>query len=313
MTVHEHSLLDDPTKEENITPPSIEVASSNGTHPPPPDPVQQLYDEYGGQLDAEHNATMHIAPIDIHQHVAPEHQPLVHEAGQGGAVVGMLVGGPIGCALVGFGAAYAVRKDNALGRAARTLGQYTRHAKQKISHERHVRHVYEQSVKTVNKLCEDTNTTEEQQYAAVAGTEPRAGHQQPRTDNNTDPKNKNIAFRTRAFFRTGWTTTTQFTKDHQLVEKGVEGTGKGIEFVGDTFNTLKDKCGTLVLLPTRRTPMTTTTTNTDTPTTQNTSTRTSTSSTLFNAHDDATKHEFDSTSTVTASHDSTNLLLPESR
>jgi len=289
MTVHEHSLLDDPTKEENITPPS-----SSEVAPPPPDPVQQLYDDYGGHLDTEHNATMYSAPLDIHQHVAPEHQPLVHEAGQGGAVVGLLVGGPLGCALVGFGAAYAVRKDNALGRAARTLGQYTRHAKHTVSHERHVRHVYEHSVRTVNTLCEDTNTTtamEAQQYAAVAGTAPRAGHHQP-----PDPTNKNIAFRTREFFRTGWTTTTQFTKDHQLVEKGVEGTGKGIEFVGDTFNTIKDKCGTLVL-PTRRTPTTTTET-------QNTSTRTSTSSTLFNAHDDATKHEFDSTtSTAAASHD----------
>lgn len=112
MTVHEHSLLDDPTKEENIIPPSssIEVegvAISTPPPPPSPDPVQQLYDDYGGHLDTEHNATMHIAPLDIHQHVAPEHQPLVHEAGQGGAVVGLLVGGPLGCALVGFGAAYA--------------------------------------------------------------------------------------------------------------------------------------------------------------------------------------------------------------
>ena len=296
MTVHEHSILDDSTKEENIIPPnSIEVedVAMNKTNPPPPlDPVQQLYDEYGGQLETEHNATMHIAPLDIHEHVAPEHQPLVHEAGQGGAVVGMLVGGPIGCAVVGFGAAYAVRKDNALGRAARTLGQYTLQAKHKISHERHVRHVYEQSVNTVNKLCEDPNTTtEEQKYAAVAGTEQRAGQQQP------DPKNKNIAFRTREFFRTGWTTTTQFTKDHQIVEKGVEGTGKGIEFVGDTFNTIKDKCGTVVM-PTRRTKTTTTTTDT-----HNTSTRTSTSSNIFNAHDGDTKPEFDSTSTAAASHD----------
>ena len=252
--------------------------------------------------DDDHDTTTPLLQpkkkIDIYNSVAPEHQPLVHEAGQGGAIVGFFAAGPIGAVVGGFGAAYAVRKDNALGRAARTLGQYTRHAKHTVSHERHVRHVYEQAVRTVNTLCEDTNTTtmEEQQYAAVAGTEPRAGHHQP-----PDPTNKNIAFRTRAFFRTGWTTTTQFTKDHQLVEKGVEGTGKGIEFVGDTFNTIKDKCGTLVL-PTRRTPTTTTTTDTTT-TTQNTSTRTSTSSTLFNAHDDATKHEFDSTSTAAASHD----------
>lgn len=302
MTVQEQSILDDPTKDRNTTPPSIEVEgvainNSNCTNPPP-DPVQQLYDEYGGQLEVEHNAKMHIAPIDIHQHVAPEHQPLVHEAGQGGAVVGMLVGGPIGCALVGFGAAYAVRKDNALGRAARTLGQYTLHAKQTVSHERHVRQVYDTTMNTVNKLCEDTRT--EETRSAAVGT-PTAGTE-TREDNN---ENKNMAFRTREFFCTGWTTTTQFTKEHQIVEKGVEGTGKGIEFVGDTFNTIKDKCGTV--MPTRRTHTTTTTD------THNTSTSTSTSSNIFNAQEDDMNQELDSTSTAAASHDYTNLLIPKSR
>jgi len=57
--------------------------------------------------------------IDITASVAEEDKYLVRPAGMGGAILGFLMGGPILSLLLGFGSAYAVRRQDTAGDAAR--------------------------------------------------------------------------------------------------------------------------------------------------------------------------------------------------
>merc|ERR1719464_1643440 len=57
--------------------------------------------------------------------------------------------------------------------------------------------------------------------------------------NNDENEKKNIAYKTRAFAVSSWNAASKFTKDNQLIERGVEGTGKGIDLVGETISKLR--------------------------------------------------------------------------
>jgi len=156
--------------------------------------------------DNDHDTTTPLLQpkkkIDIYNSVAPEHQPLVHEAGQGGMVVGLLVGGPLGCALVGFGAAYAVRKPDGLGKAARSLGKATLSAKTKlgqVEQDHQYGHRASRAIKKITPTCAQT------------------------------------------WSRTSWHAATNFTHDHQLLERGVEGTGRGIEYLSRNLSRIQHR------------------------------------------------------------------------
>eukprot|EP00538_Stauroneis_constricta_P002179 CAMPEP_0119558180 /NCGR_PEP_ID=MMETSP1352-20130426/10275_1 /TAXON_ID=265584 /ORGANISM="Stauroneis constricta, Strain CCMP1120" /LENGTH=267 /DNA_ID=CAMNT_0007605455 /DNA_START=82 /DNA_END=885 /DNA_ORIENTATION=+ len=62
-----------------------------------------------------------------------EHSHLQTPSGIAGAVVGMFVGGPIVSAIVGFGSAYAVRKQGTGGDIARSLGEVALKAQEKAA------------------------------------------------------------------------------------------------------------------------------------------------------------------------------------
>ena len=63
--------------------------------------------------------------IDITKDVAEEDKHLVQPAGVGAAIVGTIFFGPILGPLLGFSAAYGVRKNNSAGNLARAVGELT--------------------------------------------------------------------------------------------------------------------------------------------------------------------------------------------
>jgi len=148
--------------------------------------------------------------IDITELVAKEDKHLVQPAGVGAAVVGFIFGGPILSALLGFSAAYAVRKKNGAGDFARSLGKLTKSVEGKTSEIEKKNHFIEKTTKSINNFCDDE-------------------------------EEKSVAFKTRAFLVSSWIAASNYTKENQLLERGVEETGKGLEFIGTNIAKLQGK------------------------------------------------------------------------
>jgi len=148
--------------------------------------------------------------IDITKSVVEEDKHLVRPAGVGAAVFGFVFGGPILSALLGFSAAYAVRKKDSAGNLARALGELTISAQEKTARLEEKTRIGEKTTKSINDFCDDE-------------------------------REESLAFKTRAFLVSVWLNATKFTKDNQLIERGVEGTGKGLEFIGKSFEKLTGK------------------------------------------------------------------------
>lgn len=158
------------------------------------------------------DATENTARIDITRSVPDEQKHLVTPAGVGGAVLGFLLGGPILSALLGFGSAYAVRKDGTAGDVARSVGEVTISVKDKAG-EFEEKHGYGSRTKKA-------------------------------IDDFTSDKSRNsLLFKTRAFVVSTWLATTRYAREHQLLERGVENTGKGMEYVADVIGGRVKKCG----------------------------------------------------------------------
>jgi hypothetical protein len=203
MTLQEKSVLDECTDSH----PTIVEESMRASNSGPVD--SSTIAASSTIVDNDDDKQPIIEPIDITQSVPKEEKNLVKEAGQGGALLGFLFGGPIGCALLGFGSAYAVRKkDSCLGDTARGLAELTISVKEKASTVEEKHHFYKRSKTAIDNVCDDKNE-------------------------------KSIAFKTRAFVVSSWLAATKFAKEKQLVEKGVEGTGKGIEYVGSAISSLR--------------------------------------------------------------------------
>ena len=146
--------------------------------------------------------------IDVTELVPEEEKHLVKPAGVGGAIVGFIFGGPILSALVGFGAAYAIRKNNGAGDAARALGELTI------------------SVQDTAAKIEEKNKYFEKTKASVG-----------------DISNK-LPSKARGFLVSNWLAVSNYTKENQLIERGVEGTGKGFEFISSSISQLRKKSDT---------------------------------------------------------------------
>jgi hypothetical protein len=152
--------------------------------------------------DPEHHSSRSssTARIDITQSVPDDQKHLVAPAGVGAAVLGFLLGGPILSALLGFGSAYAVRKDGTAGDVARSVGEVTLSVKQ-------------------------TAVTIEEKHGFF-------GRTKKAVDDITGNETRNsLAFKTRVAIVSSWRAVANFTREHQLIERGVENTGKGIEYV----------------------------------------------------------------------------------
>jgi hypothetical protein len=160
--------------------------------------VPLLEDEHNADDDCD-TTTPLLQPkkkIDIYNSVSEENKHLVKEAGQGGALVGFFAAGPIGAVVGGFGSAYAVRKPDGLGKAARSLGKVTLSAKTRAAPS-----VYgaSRAIKKVTPNC------------------------------------------VQAWSRKSWNSATNFTHDHQILERGVEGTGRGFEYLSRNLSRIQHR------------------------------------------------------------------------
>jgi hypothetical protein len=144
--------------------------------------------------------------IDIYSQVPDDHKHLVKPALVGGAVFGMLLGGPIVSVLLGFGSAYSVRKqDAAIGDIARGVGEITEQVQHKAV-----------EVETKHQYCHRIRSSVEN-YCK----------EQP---------DDSWVNRTKSVIASAWSSTVKYTHENQLIERGVEGTGRGIEYLSNVFS-----------------------------------------------------------------------------
>ena len=148
--------------------------------------------------------------IDITKDVAEEDKHLVQPAGVGAAIVGTIFFGPILGPLLGFSAAYGVRKNNSAGNLARAVGELTSSVQETADKIEEKNRFREKTTDAINNFCDKGGET-------------------------------SISFKTRQFLVTTWLSLATFTKERQLIERGVEGTGKGLEAIGRAFDRLLGK------------------------------------------------------------------------
>jgi hypothetical protein len=201
MTGKEQSILDDSYTYE---PPAVVAESLRSNQ------ENEAAPTFSPSTSSEHDDdSVEVPRIDITKDVPDDQKHLVMPAGVGGAVVGFVLGGPVGSAVLGFGSAYAVRKKNCAGNAARALGELTFSVQQKAA-EIEDKHGYcQRSVSAINKQCEKSQTS--------------------------------AAYKTREFVVSSWKSMENYTRRHQLIERGVEGTGKGVEYVDKVITGKKNK------------------------------------------------------------------------
>lgn len=136
----------------------------------------------------------------------PQQPDLVAPSGVAGAVIGMLLGGPILGAITGFGTAYAVRKEGSTGEVARALGELAL------------------SVKATGEQWEEKHH--------LWGTTKRA----------IDEADSDLAIKAKTLMATSWKAAVELNEEHNILERGVETTGKGLEFLAEKLQSLsKDK------------------------------------------------------------------------
>ena len=195
MTANEQSKLDDFSFEPpSVVAEAIDVRGKETTAtptPPPPTSSKTSVSTEDTEIEGER--------IDITKDVPEGQKHLVGPAGVGGAVVGLVLGGPVGSAFLGFGSAYAVRKENKAGDAARALGEMTLSVKNKAIEIEDKHRYMERSVTAINSTCEKSKCT--------------------------------LLHKTKKAVVDTWTTLERCTKRKQLLERGVEGTGRGVEYV----------------------------------------------------------------------------------
>jgi hypothetical protein len=132
--------------------------------------------------------------------IPEEDARLVAPSGVAGAVVGLILGGPILAAIAGFGSAYAVRKEGPTGDIARSMGEVALSAKQKTEELEKKHHFIE------------------------------------RTKNAVDRTESKIVWNVRKSVVSSWDSAVEYSRQYQLLERGVEGTGRGFEYLADRIS-----------------------------------------------------------------------------
>lgn len=141
-------------------------------------------------------------PPEVVPSLDPQQQDLVAPSGIAGAVVGLLLGGPIIGAIAGFGSAYAVRKEGVAGDAARALGEVAL------------------SVRATGQEWEEKH------------------HVWRDTKRSIQHADSKIAIKARTLMEKGWQSAVELNRQHNLLERGVEGTGQGFEYVAEKIQSI---------------------------------------------------------------------------
>jgi len=125
-------------------------------------------------------------------------------SGMTGAVLGFLLGGPILSALCGFGAAYVSQKDGAPGDAARAIGDIGISVKNKAAEVDKKHHIVERTSEAANGAWEGAKKYD-QKY--------------------------NVLEKSKRFTVDAWQSFVKFVRERRLLQRGVDGVGRGYEFV----------------------------------------------------------------------------------
>jgi hypothetical protein len=125
-------------------------------------------------------------------------------SGVAGMVVGLLLFGPIVGAITGFGSAYSTKKDGPAGDIARAMGDIALAIGDKAI-----------------ELDQKHRLVEKSHDAIVAGWEKAKA---------LDQKHQ-ILIKVKDFVVFSWKETVEFTRRHRLLERGVQGVGRGFEWL----------------------------------------------------------------------------------
>ena len=147
---------------------------------------------------------------ETHHNLTPEEQEraiLEQSSGLTGAAIGFLFGGPILAAIAGFGAAYAVRKDNSVGENARSLGKFGLSVNDKAKELDQQHHISDKTKQALGSAW-----------------------------GQVEKLDRNVASRIQEFVVNSWAKSVAYTKEHKLIERGVENTGRGFEFIASKIS-----------------------------------------------------------------------------
>ena len=134
-----------------------------------------------------------------------EERTRITAAGVGSGVVGLLIGGPIGALILGFGGAYAAeKKDGVVGDTARAVGDVALSIKGKSKEIDEKHHVVDKSKELANKALEKAKQVD---------------------------RDHKVLEKAKVFIIYSWTATVDFVRRHNLIERGVNGVGKGFCWV----------------------------------------------------------------------------------
>jgi len=175
-------------------------------------PVRELGDRTkSSDAVSEHLSRLESAeswaiPVSTTANSSPEQPDLSAPSGIAGAVVGLLLGGPIIGAIAGFGTAYAVRKEGSPGEVARAMGELAL------------------SIKATGQEWEEKH------------------HLLDSTKRAIDQADSDLAVKTKALMTTTWKAAVELNNEHHILDRGVETTGKGLEYLAAKIQSLsKDK------------------------------------------------------------------------
>jgi hypothetical protein len=179
-------------------PPSIrDVVVNTPLNTPPPAPRDFTpADNQGGPIISALTTTSQ-------QMRDPEHDRMV-ASGTAGAVIGLLIGGPFLAAFAGFGSAYATQKDGAAGDTARALGDVALTVKEKARDLNAKHHIVDKFKKVAGETWEKAQELD---------------------------RNHHILEQLKALLIFSWEALIDFVRRRRLLEKGVDGVGRGIEYI----------------------------------------------------------------------------------
>jgi hypothetical protein len=162
-------------------------------------PVEQVDDQQPSVLRSIRNGES-----SSNTHHSPNEKMVA--SGTTGAVLGFLFGGPILSALLGFGAAYVSKTNGAPGDAARALGDVGVSVKKTAIEVDEKHHIVEKSTKVASSAWDGAK-----QY---------------------DQKH-NVLDTTKHFAVANWQSFVHFIHERRILQKGVDGFGRGYEFVAE--------------------------------------------------------------------------------
>jgi hypothetical protein len=202
-----------PTTATRHQPPSTPPPSyRNVVHTPPtPRDFTPVDNQGGGRTCAPTTTSTTTADQQMR---GQEEDPAEHGAdrmvasGTAGAVIGLLVGGPFLAAIAGFGSAYATQKDGVAGDTSRALGEVALTVKEKAYELNTKHHIVDKS-------------------KHVAGKAWIKAQEQLQLDN----KHAHILEQLKDLVLVSWQALVEFVGRYRLLEKGVDGVGRGLEYI----------------------------------------------------------------------------------